>query len=646
MRNRSPITYTTILYYLVILLCSSGIFAIAFNSINSDTFSDPKLNFVVSQAILEHGTIYLDAYESKSIFGRPFIYYRNLLDILSYNDHYYHYHPAGASILSLPFVWIALQSGMDMLTIDNFWLQNFLSACSLVLLFWLLLAIGRIITDSRSATVVISTISILGSGLMSTLGVAFWTLNYTALFFALIILLILRWEQQVIVGDGPSEAANKPSSAFGRIRQRWHNWQKASLPIVIGILLFAAFFARASAVAFIVNLFAYLLWRDRRFAIKTMATSAILFALFLLWSRVVFGRWLPDYYEIERITIERLPVYIGLLGNLVSPSRGLLIFSPMYAVVLLGLIAVGNKLRQNPLFWLCLAWFSLTLFLAARAATWYGGWSFGPRLLTDATLAWVIITFLLWSAAREYLDTVSLVTAAQLYLLLGVAAIFINSYQGLYNQATSRWNAYINPSPNIHAAHPWGDIFHWQYAQWRADYPLLCKMERDTVQHFLDVPLPIGRLQNRQWIDFFDEDVITYRDILLKKEIPIKPVFVGWSPEEANFRWTGCPETSIFFDFGELVEGSELYTFTIRVFGIKRQRVEIYLNGHLLSEGIWNEGTAQRGEFYATAHFSHLHANGRNELLFRFPDLQPASRQDQRWLGFAFAGLKLEALAP
>ena len=646
MRNSNPSTYSTVLYYLTVLLCSAGIFSIAFNSINSDTFSDPKLNFVVSQALLEHGTIYLDAYENEQIFGRPFIYYRNLLDILTYNDHYYHYHPAGASILSLPFVWIALRSGMDMLTIDNFWLQNFLSACSIVLLFWLLLKIGRIITNSRLAALVISTISILGSGLMSTLGVAFWTLNYTTLFYALIILLILQWEQNRTISSEQATIEDENVKLKHRVWQQLQPWHNASLPFVVGALLFTAFFARASAAAFIVCIFPYLLWRDRRFAIKSIATSAVLFLLFLLWSQAIFGRWLPDYYEIERITVERVPAYIGLLGNLFSPSRGLFVFSPMYAVVLLGLVTVGNKLRRNPLFWLCLAWFGLTLFLGARAATWYGGWSFGPRLLTDATVAWVILTFLLWSMVRDQFDAVSLVTTTQLYLLLGGVAIFINSYQGLYNQATSRWNAYINPSANVHAAHRWGDMFHWEYAQWRADYPLLCKMERETMRHFLDVPLPIGRLQHRQWINFFDEEVVTYRDVLLEKIIPIKPVFVGWSPEEASFRWTGCPETSIFFDFGELIEGSELYTFTIRVFGIKRQRVEIYLNGHLLSEGIWDDGTTQHGEFYATAHFSHLHENGRNELLFRFPDLQPASRTDQRWLGFAFAGLKLEGLPP
>ena len=42
------------------LLASSSTFLTAFNALNSDVFSDPKLNFVVSQAILEHGTIYLN----------------------------------------------------------------------------------------------------------------------------------------------------------------------------------------------------------------------------------------------------------------------------------------------------------------------------------------------------------------------------------------------------------------------------------------------------------------------------------------------------------------------------------------------------------------------------------------------------------
>jgi hypothetical protein len=75
--------------------------------------------------------------------------------------------------------------------------------------------------------------------------------------------------------------------------------------------------------------------------------------------------------------------WIGALGLLVSPSRGLLVFSP---VVLIAVAGVRPSLRDFPdlrLGWLLTA--SVALFVGyAFYSIWWGGFTFGPRLILDA----------------------------------------------------------------------------------------------------------------------------------------------------------------------------------------------------------------------------------------------------------------------
>ena len=73
----------------------------------------------------------------------------------------------------------------------------------------------------------------------------------------------------------------------------------------------------------------------------------------------------------------------GHLGLLVSPAKGLIVFTPIVLVALLGLV---RALRRGER-WLTLALGAAVLAhfaLMGRWGDWHGGQSFGPRLMTDA----------------------------------------------------------------------------------------------------------------------------------------------------------------------------------------------------------------------------------------------------------------------
>lgn len=73
----------------------------------------------------------------------------------------------------------------------------------------------------------------------------------------------------------------------------------------------------------------------------------------------------------------------GHLGLLVSPAKGLLVFTPVVVVTLLGLVRAFRRGER----WLALVLGAAVLAhfaLMGRWADWHGGQSFGPRLMTDA----------------------------------------------------------------------------------------------------------------------------------------------------------------------------------------------------------------------------------------------------------------------
>jgi hypothetical protein len=72
----------------------------------------------------------------------------------------------------------------------------------------------------------------------------------------------------------------------------------------------------------------------------------------------------------------------GALGLLVSPSRGLLIFSPVVLLTLAGIRRSLSEFRDLRLGWLLAA--SALLFAVYSAySVWWGGFTFGPRYMID-----------------------------------------------------------------------------------------------------------------------------------------------------------------------------------------------------------------------------------------------------------------------
>jgi hypothetical protein len=116
---------------------------------------------------------------------------------------------------------------------------------------------------------------------------------------------------------------------------------------------------------------------------------------------------------------------VGLLGSLVSPSRGLLIYTPWAAFAFWGAARLWKEKSPG---WsrLLIVGMAAILVVQVGGGDWWGGWCFGPRYLTDLLpfLAWFLVPVLTSIRTRPVLRLVFAATVAVALWVQGVGAFY------------------------------------------------------------------------------------------------------------------------------------------------------------------------------------------------------------------------------
>jgi hypothetical protein len=177
----------------------------------------------------------------------------------------------------------------------------------------------------------------------------------------------------------------------------------------------------AGAIAF------HAMWTRRRTAPWLLVGAGLLFVPLLLYNLGIVGNVIGGYGQAKvngsAISLFQNSVWTGIAGLLVSPTRGLLVFSPFLIFVPLGL---KQRLRDPGTGGLAVALgiaVIAQLFLYSLT-DWRAGTSWGPRYLTDMlpVLVWILgpATLVLRSVARAFL----VVTMAASVLIQGIGAFW------------------------------------------------------------------------------------------------------------------------------------------------------------------------------------------------------------------------------
>lgn len=392
------------------------------------TLSDPQLTLLTAQVLWERGSLDLRP-ELDRLGPKEFAKDSWKYSINKQGQVFYGY-PLGTTLLTLPVVAVGRTLGSDL----SVWetdrrYQIGLAALSCASVFALLANLGWILTRDRMAPPFAFLVT-LGSSLISTLGSALWSFDFE------LVLCLLALREVAL-----AEAGSTPRA------------------LRAGVFIASAWICRPSAITLALPLGLFILTHGLRTLVTFIGGMAGVIVPFLLFCKATAGAFLPPYYIagnwIRVANFEAWPA--NLEAILFSPARGLFTFTPS---LLFGIFALGlASVRQRPMARVLAGWAALTTAIVATQRNWWGGWSFGPRLLTEVAPGLALLALMGWQAAPKGVRRRIMLVAA---LSFGWG-VFVHTGQGLLLRAAYSWNN----RPNIDAA-PEYYRRNWRFPQFLA----------------------------------------------------------------------------------------------------------------------------------------------------------------------------------
>lgn len=212
-----------------------------------------------------------------------------------------------------------------------------------------------------------------------------------------------------------------------------------NLIMVMGLPVAISYIVRPTNSISVLVITLYVLICYRRHFIGYLLFAFLPAVPFILMNLNLYGWILSPYYAASRL--ELLLFGKALPGNLISPGRGLFIFSPVFLLVPLGISFKAIKKQWAALDWaiisiITLHWLAISMFLH-----WWGGHSFGPRFFSDVLpyLAYFLIPVLetLQSPGGSTSVRASLGTVFGVLALISIAI----HYRGATSVSTAMWNS-------------------------------------------------------------------------------------------------------------------------------------------------------------------------------------------------------------
>ncbi|HSH09713.1 MAG TPA: hypothetical protein VK995_04960 [Oceanipulchritudo sp.] len=571
-------------------------FSLILAKIQDWPYTDPRGSLLSAQAMVENGSFDLTPYDEAV---KVLYWQKNKTE----KGIYYNY-PYGTTILHLPAVWFVNKLGVDLANIrTEARFNRVFAAWSVVLVFLLTYLIGRRY-NSFPITLFLALTITLGTGVYSTLGMALWNLNY-AVVIALAVLLLFHLPEIM---------------------------KRADTGWLLGILLFLGFAIRPSFALFILMVFSYLGWKHPAQLFRSAIVSALLLGLYLLFSFNTFGKILPGHYEMSAFN-QGSSIIINFLGHLISPSRGLLLFSPHLLVLLFCLIKYKHLWKQQPLLIFVSVWMLSLLLMLSTWYMWWGGGGFGNRLLTELTPGIVLLVMVFVGALFRCENRIRRKVSQGLFAVLALFSTWVHVVQGANNQSTVTW--FNQPNKDANPQYFWNPRFPQFLASKEQIDRMLAWEKARTQQNFGTL------IKSYQVTDEELEFGGWYR-------VEISDVASVWSRERTAsiripFPWQRSAQAPPGVPQGLDFQGG---TYTIAINGItyKGQTFFVRINGEKVGEVRTTDKTS-----YMTYYLDPITLSSGQpiELVFEFMNPrtpaveEPNTSKDPRPLGFQLRQLQI-----
>jgi hypothetical protein len=355
-----------------------------------------------ARSLVAHGDADLDEYHSIIDHGTGF-------QVERWRGHFYYEAPLATSLAAVPFVAVA--SVVDGRALDRRLasghaqpLDGIIAAVIAALATALMFLVVSQLTPRRWIALATTTVFAFGTQVWSTASRTLWMHGPSLVCLTVALLLALRVKRS------------------------------GGCCFALGAALGLAYFVRPTNVVPLVVFATWVAMRGRRPVIRFACGAGVVAASFFALDLLVYGRPLQPYFRASRVALSTTTVE-ALLGNLVSPARGLLVFVPVTLVCGYGFLM---KRRTGTLSSLDVAVATSAVgywLLVSTFPSWWAGWSYGPRFLTD------VAPFLVW-----FLPPVFAAVADRRRIALGVfaalAIVLSISIQarGALSQSTADWN--------------------------------------------------------------------------------------------------------------------------------------------------------------------------------------------------------------
>ncbi|MDQ6799065.1 MAG: hypothetical protein M3011_13795 [Actinomycetota bacterium] len=155
------------------------------------------------------------------------------------------------------------------------------------------------------------------------------------------------------------------------------------MAVVLGASLGAAYALRPTNAIAIIAFTVFVGLRHRQHAIGYLCGLGAVLGVFVAVNVGTYGRVLPRYYSGSRVSVHAADLE-ALAANLVSPARGILVFSPIVVLSGAGVVITMRRRSLHPLdavAAVCVV--AQVMVVSAQNEGWWAGHAFGPRFLRD-----------------------------------------------------------------------------------------------------------------------------------------------------------------------------------------------------------------------------------------------------------------------
>jgi len=320
----------------------------------SDSISTSLMPF----SILENHNLSLDQFANYFITIKPYPWM-----VFFVGGHYYSSYPIVLPVLItplyiFPYIFLkmvhcpidALNPGFQLavLIMEKFCSSLIASGAGA----FLYLALGEII--AKKAAVITSIIFAIGASTWATSSQNLWQHGLIELFLSILIFMVIKSGGHISIRNA----------------------------VIMGIISGLFVFNRPADALLLLSVIFYVI-RSKDNMIYYFASAALSGLPFLIYNIYYFGKifFIPYSYLDQSMSIDNL---INIFGLLISPSRGILVYSPIVVLAIFGYIEAMKIDDENLRYFFIAAGLSVIfeMLVYGSFSIWYAGGSYGPRFLT------------------------------------------------------------------------------------------------------------------------------------------------------------------------------------------------------------------------------------------------------------------------